>query len=528
MGTTTFSGPVVSQGGFIDASFTTAERDAIVSPQPGLLIYNTTDNTYQVYSGTAWDTAFGGGSGSSFPLYYIYDNTANINYSNRGAITFNATGTQYVQTMDGAGQLSLMVRSLSTPFDVTTAYTTSYGNLNGTISPASVIGGFFNADGSKYTSVRNYDQPGYYGYGTAQTWTLSSPYDVGSATSLSAPYDFYTGNSGSDVLKAVAFSEDGTKAVFAKSSDMSSQVWVTTTTLSTPFDLSTIGTLVDTPLNNYFTSVPGTNGTFSQLYGMAMNSSGTVAFFTTYNNSYNASYSIELNLGTAYDFSTVSATHYQNLNLSYSGNKGQITVDNANQSAHIINSTMMGLGIQQYELAALSAPNITGVSPSTGTSGTSVTITGTGFTGTSQVLFGGFGSTFTVVSDTEISAQVPGGSGTVDVLVGNPVGSSTEVGAFTYVAAPETFYESTDYAYGYIDPGTNVLYTYSSPVPGRLYDAVNANAAVGKTITIRNNTSGNFSATVTASTVLGPGNAQITIDINSPVGGGYTNSFTLA
>jgi hypothetical protein len=59
MALTTFSGPVVSQNGFLDSSFTTAERDAIVDPQPGLLIYNTTVNEYQVYNGTSWQPAFG-------------------------------------------------------------------------------------------------------------------------------------------------------------------------------------------------------------------------------------------------------------------------------------------------------------------------------------------------------------------------------------------------------------------------------------------------------------------------------------
>lgn len=58
MGQTTFSGPVVSQNGFIENSFTTAQRDAIVNPTAGLLIYNTTTNTYQVYNGSTWQTAF--------------------------------------------------------------------------------------------------------------------------------------------------------------------------------------------------------------------------------------------------------------------------------------------------------------------------------------------------------------------------------------------------------------------------------------------------------------------------------------
>ena len=63
MALTTFSGPVASQNGFLDSSFTTAERDAIPSPQAGLLIYNTDLNEYQVYNGSAWIAAFGGGGG---------------------------------------------------------------------------------------------------------------------------------------------------------------------------------------------------------------------------------------------------------------------------------------------------------------------------------------------------------------------------------------------------------------------------------------------------------------------------------
>jgi hypothetical protein len=58
MGQTTFSGPVVSQNGFIENSFTTAQRDAIANPTAGLLIYNTTVNAYQVYNGTTWQPAF--------------------------------------------------------------------------------------------------------------------------------------------------------------------------------------------------------------------------------------------------------------------------------------------------------------------------------------------------------------------------------------------------------------------------------------------------------------------------------------
>jgi hypothetical protein len=90
MSTTTFSGPVASQNGFIENSFTTTERDAIADPQEGLLIYNTTTNTYEVYNGTAWQDAFGGGPA---------DNTyrLGIDYTSGGVTGINQFGGHLIQ-----------------------------------------------------------------------------------------------------------------------------------------------------------------------------------------------------------------------------------------------------------------------------------------------------------------------------------------------------------------------------------------------------------------------------------------------
>ena len=71
--------------------------------------------------------------------------------------------------------------------------------------------------------------------------------------------------------------------------------------------------------------------------------------------------------------------------------------------------------------------SITSISPTSGPAGggTTVTITGSGFTGASQVLFGSTdASSFTVISDTQITAVSPAGSGTVDMRVNTPVGIS--------------------------------------------------------------------------------------------------------
>lgn len=83
-------------------------------------------------------------------------------------------------------------------------------------------------------------------------------------------------------------------------------------------------------------------------------------------------------------------------------------------------------------------PVVKSVSPSTATAagGTSVTITGSAFTGTTMVQFGGASVTFTVVSDTTITAQSPAGTAgkKVDIIVTTGGGSSPNTSAddFTY------------------------------------------------------------------------------------------------
>ena len=87
-------------------------------------------------------------------------------------------------------------------------------------------------------------------------------------------------------------------------------------------------------------------------------------------------------------------------------------------------------------------PRITGVSATSGPAagGTSVTITGTGFTGATAVSFGGTAAaSFVVTGDTSITALSPTApAGTVDVSVTTAGGtsSSSTVDQFTFVAAP--------------------------------------------------------------------------------------------
>lgn len=80
-----------------------------------------------------------------------------------------------------------------------------------------------------------------------------------------------------------------------------------------------------------------------------------------------------------------------------------------------------------------SVPIVTSISPASGPieGGTSVTITGSGFTGATNVLFGPTAATiFTLVSDTSIVAVAPAGTAgsSLDITVVNAAGTS-QIGA---------------------------------------------------------------------------------------------------
>jgi len=87
--------------------------------------------------------------------------------------------------------------------------------------------------------------------------------------------------------------------------------------------------------------------------------------------------------------------------------------------------------------AGQAAPAVTAVSPSGGTIGSSVTISGSNFTGAYSVRFGSTEASFTLTSATSIMATVPSGSGTVDITVSTGAGTSASAGSandFTYPA----------------------------------------------------------------------------------------------
>jgi hypothetical protein len=92
----------------------------------------------------------------------------------------------------------------------------------------------------------------------------------------------------------------------------------------------------------------------------------------------------------------------------------------------------------------VSMPTVTAINPNFGpiAGGTAVTITGTSFTGATNVTLGGIAATGVVVQDSmTITATTPAhGAGIVDVAVTTPGGTGTGIGLFNYqVGAPCTY-----------------------------------------------------------------------------------------
>jgi hypothetical protein len=121
----------------------------------------------------------------------------------------------------------------------------------------------------------------------------------------------------------------------------------------------------------------------------------------------------------------------------------------ATGSTYTIASSAVGKTIRVQEIAAnasgsgspavstqtatviSNAPAITGFTPTSGITGSSVTITGTAFTGATAVKFDGLAASFTVSSSTQIEATVPNGAHAGTIAVTSPVKTGTSKTEFT-------------------------------------------------------------------------------------------------
>jgi phosphatidylinositol-3-phosphatase len=80
---------------------------------------------------------------------------------------------------------------------------------------------------------------------------------------------------------------------------------------------------------------------------------------------------------------------------------------------------------------ATPAPTVTGLAPTSGTAGDTVTIDGMNLTDTFSVTFNGAEATFSVIDDSTVMATVPGSATTGSVTVTTPGGAATSSTTFT-------------------------------------------------------------------------------------------------
>ncbi|MEV6984616.1 IPT/TIG domain-containing protein [Sphaerisporangium sp. NPDC051017] len=165
-------------------------------------------------------------------------------------------------------------------------------------------------------------------------------------------------------------------------------------------------------------------------------------------------------------------------------------------------------------------PAITGISPASGptTGGTTVTITGADLTGATAVVFGDTAASFTVDSDTQITATSPAttAAGAVDVKVTTPGGTTatTNDDKFTYVNPAPTI-TAVNPATGPAGGGTSVTITGTN-LTGATAVAFGGTAATSFTV----NSATSITATSPAATAAG----AVDVKVTTPDGTSATSS----
>jgi hypothetical protein len=136
---------------------------------------------------------------------------------------------------------------------------------------------------------------------------------------------------------------------------------------------------------------------------------------------------------------------------------GCAAIAGATASSYVLPSSAVGKTIRVQQIASNASgsgspavstqtatvisnvPAITGFTPITGITGSSVTIAGTAFAGATAVKFGGLAATFKVSSSTQIEATVPNGARAGTISVTTPIKTATSKTQFTPTLSISSF-----------------------------------------------------------------------------------------
>ncbi|MBC7881390.1 MAG: IPT/TIG domain-containing protein [Anaerolineae bacterium] len=167
--------------------------------------------------------------------------------------------------------------------------------------------------------------------------------------------------------------------------------------------------------------------------------------------------------------------------------------------------------------AAAAPPSISSLSPTSGYTGQSVTINGSGFTGTTSIKLNGMNASFTLNSDTQITSSVPSGASSGPFTVTDDIASAASSN-FTVTPAPvpavsmsaspssQTVGIGSSAAYAITLNRTNFTSPVTlslSSIPSGVAASFAPNPATGSTATLTVSTSSNAPLGTSAMTVIG-------------------------
>jgi len=142
---------------------------------------------------------------------------------------------------------------------------------------------------------------------------------------------------------------------------------------------------------------------------------------------------------TGTSFTGATAVTFNGASASYtvaSATSIQATVPAGATTGPLSVTTPAGAATSTTSFTVVNPPTIASFAPASGPVGTSVTISGTNFTGTTSVTFNSVSASFTLTSDTAIQATVPAGAATGPLSVTTPAGTATSANSFTVVNPP--------------------------------------------------------------------------------------------
>jgi plastocyanin len=128
-------------------------------------------------------------------------------------------------------------------------------------------------------------------------------------------------------------------------------------------------------------------------------------------------------------------------------------------------------------------PSISGFVPASGGPGTSVTVSGSGFTNATDVRFNGTSASFSIVSDTQITATVPSGATSGPISVTGPGGTGMSAASFSVTTAAAATVIVKDYAFKpkklQVAQGQVVGWTFRGPSAHTATDSAGLGAGGG-------------------------------------------------